>query len=156
VHEDPLKPSDPSYKGSKYNVMIEWENGEVTSEPSPSLPLMTLSPVQFMPKNMTYLIMTAGNSSRALQDETRSSSTWLTKPSSGLTTWHCTTSMAMKSPRITTMPSSLTRAMETPSGKTPLPLRCHNFMSTRPLRTWVKEENHWKVTGRYAFTLSLM
>jgi len=28
-----LKPSDPTYKGSKFNVMIEWENGEVTSEP---------------------------------------------------------------------------------------------------------------------------
>jgi len=28
-----LMPSDPTYKGSKFNVMIEWENGEVTSEP---------------------------------------------------------------------------------------------------------------------------
>jgi len=33
VHEGPLKPSDQSYKGSKFNNMIEWENGEVTSEP---------------------------------------------------------------------------------------------------------------------------
>ena len=33
AHEGPLQPSDPSYKGSKFNVMIEWENGEVTSEP---------------------------------------------------------------------------------------------------------------------------
>jgi len=33
AHEGPLKPSDPSYKGSKYNVMIKWENGEATSEP---------------------------------------------------------------------------------------------------------------------------
>ena len=33
AHEGLLKPSDPSYKGSKYNVMIEWENGEITSEP---------------------------------------------------------------------------------------------------------------------------
>jgi len=33
AHEGPLKPSDPSYKGSKYNVMIEWENGEVPSKP---------------------------------------------------------------------------------------------------------------------------
>jgi len=33
VHEGPLKPSDPSYMGSKRNVMIELENGEVTSEP---------------------------------------------------------------------------------------------------------------------------
>jgi len=33
AHEGPLKPSDPSYKGSKYNVMIECENGEATTEP---------------------------------------------------------------------------------------------------------------------------
>jgi len=30
AHEGPLKPSDPTYKGSKYNVMIEWENGEMS------------------------------------------------------------------------------------------------------------------------------
>ncbi len=33
VHEGPLKPSDPSYKRSKYNIMIKWENGEITLEP---------------------------------------------------------------------------------------------------------------------------
>jgi len=33
AHEGPLKPSDPTYKGSKYNIMIKWENGKVTSEP---------------------------------------------------------------------------------------------------------------------------
>ncbi len=33
VHEGPLQPTNPSYKGSKYNIMIEWENREITSEP---------------------------------------------------------------------------------------------------------------------------
>ncbi len=33
AHEGPLRPTDPSYKGSKYNIMIEWENGEITSKP---------------------------------------------------------------------------------------------------------------------------
>ena len=33
AHEGPLDHPSPSYKGSKYNVMIEWENGEITSEP---------------------------------------------------------------------------------------------------------------------------
>jgi hypothetical protein len=32
-HQGPLKPSDPRYKGSKWNVMVEWETGEVTIEP---------------------------------------------------------------------------------------------------------------------------
>jgi len=33
AHEGPLKQNHPNYKGSTYNVMIEWENGEITSEP---------------------------------------------------------------------------------------------------------------------------
>ncbi|HSN66994.1 MAG TPA: hypothetical protein VLS94_10155, partial [Fusibacter sp.] len=32
-HYGPLKPSDKSYKGSKYNLLIEWKNGELTEEP---------------------------------------------------------------------------------------------------------------------------
>ena len=33
AHEGPLQRSHPNYKGSTYNVMIEWETGEITSEP---------------------------------------------------------------------------------------------------------------------------
>ena len=32
-HEGPLKVTDRNWKGSKYNVQIEWEPGEVTFEP---------------------------------------------------------------------------------------------------------------------------
>jgi hypothetical protein len=32
-HEGPFRTSDPEYKGSRYNVLVEWENGEITSEP---------------------------------------------------------------------------------------------------------------------------
>ena len=33
AHEGPLKPSDPSYKGSQYNVLVVWEDGSRTYEP---------------------------------------------------------------------------------------------------------------------------
>ena len=33
VHEGPLKEGNKTYKGSKNNVMIEWESREITSEP---------------------------------------------------------------------------------------------------------------------------
>ena len=33
AHQGPLKSTDPNHKGSKYNVMVEWESGEVTYEP---------------------------------------------------------------------------------------------------------------------------
>ena len=32
-HQGPLHPNHPSYMGSKYNVTMEWENGEITPEP---------------------------------------------------------------------------------------------------------------------------
>ena len=32
-HQGPLSPQDENYKGSKYNVMVEWEAGEITEEP---------------------------------------------------------------------------------------------------------------------------
>jgi hypothetical protein len=32
-HQGPLLCSDPNCKGSKLNVMVEWENGETTTEP---------------------------------------------------------------------------------------------------------------------------
>lgn len=31
-HQGPLKNNDQMYKGSRYNVLIKWENGEITSE----------------------------------------------------------------------------------------------------------------------------
>ena len=32
-HHGPLRKSDPNYHGSLYNVMVEWETGEITEEP---------------------------------------------------------------------------------------------------------------------------
>ena len=32
-HQGPLLASDPAWKGSKYNVRVEWETGEITFEP---------------------------------------------------------------------------------------------------------------------------
>ena len=32
-HKGPLKATAPNWKGSKWNVQIEWETGEVTFEP---------------------------------------------------------------------------------------------------------------------------
>ena len=32
-HQGPLLASAPDWKGSKYNVQVEWETGEITFEP---------------------------------------------------------------------------------------------------------------------------
>ena len=33
AHQGALESTDPNHKGSKYNVMVEWESGEITYEP---------------------------------------------------------------------------------------------------------------------------
>ena len=33
VHEGPLGRTYPQYMGSRYNVKVEWENGEINHEP---------------------------------------------------------------------------------------------------------------------------
>ena len=37
-HQGPLKATDPDWKGSKYNVHVEWETGEPTFEPLYAIP----------------------------------------------------------------------------------------------------------------------
>ena len=37
-HSCPLLASDPDWKGSKYNVQVEWETGEITFEPLSIIP----------------------------------------------------------------------------------------------------------------------
>ena len=63
-HQGPLSPQDENYKGSKYNVMVEWETGEITVE------LLSLiaadGPVtcaEYMPRNMTVSTWMAGKDS---------------------------------------------------------------------------------------------
>ena len=66
-HQGPLVASDPDWKGSKHNVQVEWETGgRLLLNPSPSLLLMIHSPVQDMPKKMTYLLWRDGVDSEAL------------------------------------------------------------------------------------------
>jgi len=79
VHKGPLAPNHCNWKGSKYNVKIEWENGEVTSEPLAIITKDDPSPVPFMPRIMTYLGSMAGNISRVLPSTRRNYCTWLIK-----------------------------------------------------------------------------
>jgi hypothetical protein len=32
-HNGPFQANHPEYKGSQYNLMIKWENGDITTEP---------------------------------------------------------------------------------------------------------------------------
>ena len=41
-HQGPLKPTDPNWKGCKYNVLVDWETGRRLMNPSQSWQQMIL------------------------------------------------------------------------------------------------------------------
>ena len=68
-HQGPLAATDPDWKGSKYNVQVEWEIGEITFEP---LSVIAADDVQHMPKNMIYLLWKVGIGSGTLPRKIKS------------------------------------------------------------------------------------
>jgi len=124
AHDGSLKPTDPTYKGSKYNVMIKWENGKVTSEPLTIITADDLVTCTIYARENDLLNQEGwGSTLKPLPGETRKSYAWPTKQNSSPIAQLHNTSMVMKSHKIATMPSNLTSIMAIPSGKTPLPLR---------------------------------
>ena len=59
-HKGPLKVTDPNWKGSKWNVQIEWETGEISFEPlsvkAADDPIIVL----LMQRRKTYIILMDG------------------------------------------------------------------------------------------------
>ena len=68
-HQGPLKSTDPDWKGSKYNVQVEWETGEVTFEPLSVIAADDLVTCAAYAKQMTYLPWKDGEGSRTLLKE---------------------------------------------------------------------------------------
>ena len=71
-HRGPLLASDPDWKGSKYNVQVEWETGEITFEPLSIIAADDPVTCAHMPRKMTYLLWRDGVDSEALPRRIRS------------------------------------------------------------------------------------
>ena len=59
-HEGPLKVTDPNWKGSKYNVQIEWETGQITFEPLSVIATDDPITCAVYMKEKTYTILMVG------------------------------------------------------------------------------------------------
>ena len=57
-HQGPLLASDPDWKGSKYNVQVEWETGEITFEP---LSIIAADDHWFLPLPISLVTKTASS-----------------------------------------------------------------------------------------------
>ena len=71
-HQGPLAASVPDWKGSKYNVQVEWETGEITYEPLAILAADDPVTCALMPKRMIYLLWKAGIGSGTLPRKIKS------------------------------------------------------------------------------------
>jgi hypothetical protein len=100
-HEGSFRASNPECKGSRYNIFIEWENGEITSEPlnifGKDDPVTLLS----MLASTDYLKKKDGNDSRELRNVKRRCFVWSTSLLSRRLTMHQGTNSAIISLAIT-------------------------------------------------------
>ena len=103
AHQGPLESTDPNHKGSKYNVMVEWESGEITYELWHSFPRMIQSLVQFMQRNMISLTQQDGNTSKGMLRHPRDSSELSSSPGFAKSEHQLDTNMVSKSQGITMM-----------------------------------------------------
>ena len=101
AHQGPLESTDPNHKGSKYNVMVEWESGEVTYEHS--FPKMIQQLVQFMPRNTIFLTQQDGNTSKDMPRLPKDSSELSSNPGFARSEHQLDINMVSKSQRITMM-----------------------------------------------------
>jgi hypothetical protein len=80
-HEGPLTKNHPMWKGSIYNVPIEWENGEISDEPMTTI--ATNDPVTCAIYAKDNNLVDVGNASNPLPDASNTCFAWPIKPSSG-------------------------------------------------------------------------
>ena len=117
AHQGPLESTDPNHKGSKYNVMVEWESGEVTYE------LLTLiskdDPITcaVYAKKHDLLDTTGWKHLKRYAKTYNDSSELSSNPGSVRSEHQLDINMVSKSQRITMMLRDLTRKMATHIGR---------------------------------------
>jgi hypothetical protein len=65
-HQGPLLWHDKDYNGSRFNVLLEWENGEITTEPLSVIAANDPVTCAVYARNMTFLTLKDGDISRTL------------------------------------------------------------------------------------------
>ena len=113
AHQGPLESTDPNHKGSKYNVMVEWESGEVTYEPLTLISKDDPIPCAVYAKKHDLL----GNTSKDMPRLPKDSSELSSNPGSARSEHQLDINMVSKSQRITMMLCDLTRKMATHIGR---------------------------------------
>ena len=103
AHQGPLESTDPNHKGSKYNVMVEWESGEVTYEPLALISKDDPITCAVYARNMIFLTQQDGNTSKDMPRHPKDSSELSSNPGFAKLEPQLDINMVSKSQRITMM-----------------------------------------------------
>ena len=103
AHQGPLESTDPNHKGSKYNVMVEWESGEVTYEPLSLISKDDPITCAVYAKKHDLLDTQDGNTSKDMPRLPKDSSELSSNPGSARSEHQLDINMVSKSQRITMM-----------------------------------------------------
>ena len=103
AHQGPLESTNPDQKGSKYNVMVEWESGEVTYEPLALISKDDPIPLQSMPRNMIFLTQQDGTTPKDMPRFPKGSSELSSNPGFAKLEHQLDINMVSKSQKITMM-----------------------------------------------------
>ena len=102
-NQGPLESTDPAHKGSKYNVMVDWESGEVTYEPLTLISKDDPITCAFMPRNMIFLTQQDGNTLKDMPRLPKDSSDLSNNPGFAKLEHQLDINMVSKSQKITMM-----------------------------------------------------
>ena len=103
AHQGPLESTDPSHKGSKYNVTVEWESGEVTYEPPTLISKDDPITCAVYAKKHDLLTQQDGNTSKNMPRLPKDSSELSNNPEFAKLEHQLDINMVSKSQRITMM-----------------------------------------------------
>ena len=118
-HQGPLLASDPDWKGSKYNVQVEWETGEITFEPLSIIATDDPVTCAAYEKENDLLALEGWRRFRSLAKKDKSLQEQSSKVRSGKSGDLKHTCLGISSPETTWRPCNLTQETRTANGMMP-------------------------------------
>ena len=122
-HQGPLLASDPDWKGSKYNVQVEWDTGEITFEPLSIIAADDPVTCAAYAKENDLLALEGWRRFRSLPRRIRSLQEQLSKVRSGKKGDLKPICLGISSPETTWRPCNLTQKTKIANGMMPLSLK---------------------------------
>ena len=138
-HQGPLLASDPDWKGSKYNVQVEWETGEITFEPLSIIAADDPVTCAAYAKENDLLALEGWHIFRSLAKKDKVLARAIKQSKVRQVRRSQLTCLGTSSPETTWKPCNLTQKTKTANGMMPLSLRWNSCQNTKYSKSRIKQ-----------------